>query len=223
MYFIERHLVQSYREKGYLLYFKHFIDDIIGIWKGNLESLKCFLSEYDNLENGINITHVISFDRLSYLDTWIFISKESPHRVEFSTYQKPFSKYLYIPFESFHPNSNKKAFIKGELICYCQSSSTFKFFNAVRHKFWERLRLRGYPFKFLLPFFRSVTYADRSTLLKPFSVKVKLRSRSKRVVVFKTTYNFNQVRIKQVIKKHLPLLDCVVTYTKTKTLRNLVS
>ena len=65
MYFIERHLVQSYREKGYLFYFKRFIDDIIGIWNGNLESLKCFLSEYDNLENGINITHVISFDRLS--------------------------------------------------------------------------------------------------------------------------------------------------------------
>ena len=223
MYFIERHLVQSYREKGYLLYFKCFIDDIIGIWNGNLESLKCFLSEYDNLENGINITHVISFDRLSYLDTWISISKESPHRVEFSTYQKPLNKYLYIPFESFHPNSNKKAFIKGELIRYCRSSSTFKSFNAVRHKFWERLRLRGYPFKFLLPIFRSVTYADRSTLLKPFSVKVKQRSRSKSVVVFKTTYNFNQVRIKQVIKKHLPLLDCVVTYTKTKTLRNLVS
>ena len=78
MCFIERRLVQSYREKGYLLYFKCFIDDIIGIWTGNLESLKCFLSEYDNLENGINITHVISFDRLSYLDTWISISRESP-------------------------------------------------------------------------------------------------------------------------------------------------
>ena len=116
MYFIERHLVQSYGEKGYLLYFKRFTDDIIGNWNGNLESLKCSLSEYDNLENGINITHVISFDRLSYLDTWISISKESPHRVEFSTYQKSLNKYLYIPFESFDPNSNKKAFIKGELI-----------------------------------------------------------------------------------------------------------
>ena len=112
-----------------------------------------------------------------------------PHRIVFSTYQKPPNKYLYIPFESFHPGSNKKAFIKGELIHCCWSSSTFKSFNTVRHKFWERLR--GCPFKFLLPIFRSVAYADHSTLLKPFSVKVKPRSRSKRVVVFKTTYNFN--------------------------------
>ena len=79
-YFIERHLVQSYREKGYLLCFKRFIDDIIGIWNGNLESLKCFLSEYDNLENGINITHVISFGRLSYLILG-FLSVRNPHIV----------------------------------------------------------------------------------------------------------------------------------------------
>ena len=42
MCFIERHLMQSYREKGYLLYFKRFIDDIIGIWNGNFESLNVF-------------------------------------------------------------------------------------------------------------------------------------------------------------------------------------
>ena len=58
MYFIERHLVQSYREKGYLLYFKRFIDDIISIWNGNLESLKCFLSEYDILRTEL-ISHTL--------------------------------------------------------------------------------------------------------------------------------------------------------------------
>ena len=34
---------------------------------------------------------------------------------QFSTFQKPLNKYLYIPFESFHPSSNKKASLKGKL------------------------------------------------------------------------------------------------------------
>ena len=76
MYFIGRHLVQSSMEKGALFYFKRF--DIMGIWRDNLESLKHLLAKYDDLEDGINITDVISFDLLSYLDSWICISKESP-------------------------------------------------------------------------------------------------------------------------------------------------
>ena len=35
----------------------------------------------------------------------------------------------YIPFESFHPSSNKKAFVKGELMRYARNSSSFKSFS----------------------------------------------------------------------------------------------
>ena len=35
----------------------------------------------------------------------------------------------YIPFELFHPSSNKKAFVKGELMRYARNSSSFKSFS----------------------------------------------------------------------------------------------
>ena len=60
--------------------------------------------------------------------------------LQFSSFQKPLNKYLYIPFESFHPSSNKKAFIKGELMRYARNSSPFNSFYETREKLWKRLR-----------------------------------------------------------------------------------
>ena len=62
----------------------------------------------------------------------------------------------------FIPTATRKLLLKVSLFI---TAGVVQPFNAVRHKFWERLRLRRYPFKFLLPIFRSVTCADRSTLL----------------------------------------------------------
>ena len=77
-----------------------------------------------------------------------------------------FNKYLYIPFESFHPSSNKKAFIKGELMRYARNSSSFASFAETREKFWKRLRVRCYPLRFLLSLFRAIRYSDRKGWLE---------------------------------------------------------
>lgn len=69
---------------------------------------------------------------------WICFSIDrdtSSNVPQFSTFQKPLNKYLYIPFESFHPSSNKKAFIKGELMRYARNSSSFNSFHDTREKF----------------------------------------------------------------------------------------
>ena len=128
------------------------------------------------------------------------------------------TKYPYIPYESFHPSSNKKAFIKGELIRYARNSSSFNSFSETRDKFWKRLRVRGYPFRFLLPLFREIRYSDRKKWL---CKKPKNRSSLGRTIVFKTTFNCSHARIKSAISTILPELDCTVCYQKTVTLANL--
>ena len=130
--------------------------------------------------------------------------------------QKPLNKYLYIPFESFHPASSKRAFIKGELMRYARNSSTQQAFVDTRELFWKRLRLRGYPFKFLLPLFRGVKYSNR---LKWF--KRSNRKGSDRPVVFKTTYNCSHARIRSVLEQYLPNVKCIVACKSTATLANL--
>ena len=99
---------------------------------------------------------------------------------------------------------------------YARNSSTFRSFDETRQLSWKRLRLRGYPARFLLPVFREIIYSNRS---KWFS-KARRLSRH-RTVVFKSTYNCSHVGIKKVILKHLPNLSSIVSYKSTNTLAHL--
>ena len=101
---------------------------------------------------------------------------------------------------------------------YVRNSSSFNSFYETREKFWKRLRVRGYPFRFLLPLFREIRYSDRNKWLYK---KPKNSSSLGRTCVFKTTLNCGHARIKNVISTILPELDCIACCKKTVTLGNL--
>ena len=174
-----------------------------------------FLNALNTKDERIKITFDISDSSIPFLDLLLSIDTGS-NTIQFSTFQKPLNKYLYIPYESFHPTSNKRAFIIGELMRYARNSSSFAAFSNTRELFWKRLRLRGYPYHFLLPLFREVKYCNRSKWLKN-----KKRSLNDKIVVFKTTYNSSHLNIKRVIQKYLPEIKCVISYKSTYTLANL--
>ena len=215
MYHHEKDIIEQY--SNYLILYRRFIDDIFAIWVGPKDTLLDFLGALNNKSDRVKLTHCISDSSISFLDLFLFRDASSSV-LQFSTFQKPLNKYLYIPFESFHPSSNKKAFIKGELIRYARNSSSLKAFSETRDKFWKRLRVRGYPFRFLLPLFREIRYSDRQRWLIQ---KPKHRSKVSKTIVFKTTFNCSHVRIKNVIHQMLPDLDCTVCYKSTVTLANL--
>ena len=209
MYYLEKDVVTQF--SSYLLLYKRFIDEIFFIWKGPKENLLEFLSCLNNKNDRIKLTYVIDESSISFLDLFPYRNANFS-TLQFSTFQKPLNKYLYIPFESFHPASNKRAF-RGELMRYSRNSSTFKAFSETREKFWKHLRLHGYPVGFLLPLFREVKYSNRTKWLQR-----KGKSRNGRMVVFKSTFNCSHANIKQVIQRHLPDLDCIVSYKSTTTL-----
>ena len=121
--------------------------------KGPKESLLECLSCLNSKNDLIKLTNVIHDSSISFLD--LFLYKDANFStLQFSTYQKPLNKYLCIPFESFHLESNKRTFIRGELMRYTRNISTFKALSETRDKFWKRLRTQGYPVGFLLPLFK---------------------------------------------------------------------
>ena len=201
----------------YLKLYKGFIDDIFAIWCGPKGTLLEFLNALNSKTDRIKLTYCISESTISFLDLFLYRDTSS-NVLQFSTFQKPLNKYLYIPFESFHPSSNKKAFIKGELMRYVRNGSSFNSFYETREKFRKRLRVRGYPFRFLLSLFREIRYSDRKKWLYK---KPKNRSSLGRTIVFKTTLNFGHARIKHVICTISLELDFIVCYKKTVTLANL--
>lgn len=105
MYYFEKDVVTQF--SSYLLLYKRFLDDIFFIWKGPKENLLAFLNCLNNTNDRIKLTYVIDESSISFLDLFLYKDANSS-TLQFSTYQKPLNKYLYIPFESFHPASNKK-------------------------------------------------------------------------------------------------------------------
>ena len=158
MYYHERDIIELYAQ--HLTLYKGFIDDIFVIWDGTREILLDFFSAMNAKDERIKLTYEISDSKIPFLNLLLFKDSAS-HTLQYSTFQKPLNKYLYIPFESFHPTSNKKAFIKGELMRYARNSSSFSSFTETRLLFWKRLRLRSYPAKFSLPIFREISYSNR--------------------------------------------------------------
>ena len=213
MYYHEKDIVEQY--SSYLTLYRRFIDDIFAIWVGPKDTLLEFLDALHNKTERIKLTYCISDSSISFLDLFLYRDASS-NVLQFSTFQKPQNKYFYIPYESFHPSSNKRAFIKGELMRYARASSSFKSFSETREKFWKRQRVRGYPFRFLLPLFREIRYSNRKCWLNPKSIR-----KVNRTIVFKTTVNCSHARIKNAINQILPDLDCTVCYKSTVTLANL--
>ncbi|XP_074608094.1 uncharacterized protein LOC141860796 [Acropora palmata] len=121
MYYHERDIIELYAQ--HLTLYKRFIDDIFVIWDGTRETLLEFLSAMNAKDERIKLTYEISDSKIPFLDLLLFKDSAS-HTLQHSTFQKPLNKYLYIPFESFHPTSNKKAFIKGELMRFTGQSPT---------------------------------------------------------------------------------------------------
>ena len=129
MFHHEKDIVEYYSQ--YLKLYKRFIDDIFAIWCGPKGIFLEFLNALNSKTDRIKLTYCISDSSISFLDLFLYRDTSS-NVLQFSTFQKPLNKYLYIPFESFHSSSNKKAFIKGELMRYVRNSSSFNSFCETR-------------------------------------------------------------------------------------------
>ena len=166
------------------LFYGRYIDDILMIFQGTEDELKSLLHAFDTDRlycNELKINWTYSQKSIDFLDLVISSSRD---KIQFSTHQKALNKYLYIPFCSYHPKDSKTGFIKAELIRYVRNSSTYLAFSDIARKFFLRLRLRGYPPRYLVWVFSKVHYRNRSKYLEDSHVEY-----DDKRVPFVTTYN----------------------------------
>eukprot|EP01050_Picozoa_sp_SAG11_P028174 SAG11_NODE_7434_length_1144_cov_1.400000_1_plen_342_part_01 len=157
---LEIGLIRKYESN--MLYFRRYVDDAYG-WFVNEQQAENFVAEYNQLHVSIKTTHDISREGGVCLDVEGF-KRNGWHlsgRLDLRTYQKPGNAYLYIPWNSEHPQHVKKSFITAELMRYIKRSSQIEYFLVTKAHFWSRLRARGYPERFLKPIFERVVYSDR--------------------------------------------------------------
>jgi len=86
-------------------------------------------------------------------------------------YEKPISKFLYTPFNSFHPLHNKSALVIGELTRASRLCSRPTDFLDFRVRFFQRLTARGFPLDLLLSWSARVKWSDRDKFLRTPTTK----------------------------------------------------
>ena len=129
------------------------------------------------------------------------------------------NKYLCIRYHSSHFTlvATKELLSKANLcVTPARNSSAYSSFSETSQLFWKRLRLRGYPAKILLPIFKDISYSNRKKCFSKYNKYSRQRG-----VIFKTYVNCSHVGIKKVILKHLPNLNCTVSFESTNTLAHL--
>ena len=203
--------------KQELQYFKRYIDDALGFWHGNRHDLTVFLDSYaQGLKEHIKITRCVSQTEVIFLDVHIFKDTDfqKTHKLSTRCHQKELNRYQYLPYCSAHPKHQKEAFVTGELKRYVARESSIKSFKRIRLLFFQRLRARGYPTRFLRFCFSKVKYSMRNTLLlqktnadnnkNPLVLKIFYSEYTRTLGLTKTLAQLYKEFEKDVELRHLP-------------------
>jgi hypothetical protein len=133
-----------------LLYYRRYIDDIIGIWlppnDSQTTTWDCFqqtLNNWGNLQWKCEVPSL----KTTFLDLELELRNSS---VITRTFQKEMNLYLYIPLLSAHPPSCLKGLITGELRRFWLQNNHSNF-QRILVKFIERLTERGHTIESLIP------------------------------------------------------------------------
>jgi hypothetical protein len=167
VYMLERRVIQGMRASIYV--YRRYLDDI---WAYIPRSqADAFMQRMNSLHPKLKFDFVTHPTEATFLDLQITKGTRfySQGLFDLRVHQKSMNMYLYIPYRSFHPDAAKRSFIQTELMRYIRNSSDREEYIKVKRLFYERLRDRGYPHKFLLPIFEGIFYEDRPYFLMPAS------------------------------------------------------
>ena len=154
----------------YIHTYRRFIDDAFLIWTGTVYRAEQFMHDlntkfrYANFE----ITWTIDGKSTVFLDLTIFKGAGwlRTTYLDTATFAKHINAYLYIAFNSCVPKSIKRSFITAEIQRHLRRCSDPGDYYAELCKFYNRLRARGYPQRFLQPLFENCpSHHQRSTFL----------------------------------------------------------
>lgn len=197
MYDLEIKLVREYRNQGFLLLYKRYIDDILSIFTSKEYASK-FWATLSKRYASINFTGADYCKTTPFLDLQVSIDG---NKITYRPYQKELNNYLYLPYKSFHTLATKRGFIKGELLRFATHSKEARHFRALRALFFTRLCYRGYPAKMLRRIFNQVRFIDREKILYK---DPNLGEEKPRRLIFSTywTPKSNDINLTQFMKEN---------------------
>jgi peptide-methionine (R)-S-oxide reductase len=161
MYYRTAHLLNN--PPPGLLYLGRYIDDLIGIWKGDKNEI---IPAFEGVtDDSLKLTFVISDDPLEALDLTISINSEDG--LDFRLFRKPTDGHQYVHFTSMHPPALLRSIPYSQLLRLRRNTTHTKDFDNEAAALLQRLNKRGYPTNLLLRAYTQTIYKIRRTLLNP--------------------------------------------------------
>jgi len=149
-----------------LLYYKRYIDDVVGIWLPPEQNNTALWSQFKEKLNGwgqLNWKIEDPSKHTVFLDLELTINRT---KITTKTYQKNMNLYLYIPPFSAHPPSCFKGLVTGELRRYWLQNSP-EDFQEILCKFIDRLLQRGHDIHYISYLMEQAAISlDRSSKLQ---------------------------------------------------------
>jgi len=153
--------------KNNFLYYKRFIDDVIGVWLPSPDSP----DTWNNVLTDINNFGQLKWTTTGFTNKLIFmdleISVDEHGQIHTRTYQKELNLYLYIPPGSAHPRNMLRGLIYGRLRAYKLQNSDRSDFIYFAKLLGKRLRDRGWSPSELIPIFREACLHLHSEISPP--------------------------------------------------------
>ena len=139
--------------KGYLLFYRRYIDDGIGLWNCSLpDSQEKFNQFFRQLNDWGRLRWTCTgfVTSLVFMDLTISIKNRHLH---YKTYQKEHNLYLYIPPLSAHPREMLRGLIFGRLRAYCKHNTDLSDYYEMAYLLSQRLIDRGWSWNYIAPIF----------------------------------------------------------------------
>jgi hypothetical protein len=212
--------------KRHLLFYKRYIDDIIGIWippddndPTQWNSFKTKLNEWGNLRWKIEEPS----KRTVFLDLELQLQNST---ITAKTHQKEMNLYLYIPPSSAHPPSCFKGLIVGELRRYWTQNNPTNY-QIILHKFIERLVERGHTIEKITPILFQAALAIDAP--KTITEKDNKKSDEKTLYIHRVFHPNGIQRTdirnlyKEILEPFLPYDKMIVAMSRPANLRDVLT
>ncbi|XP_041431933.1 uncharacterized protein LOC121397896 [Xenopus laevis] len=189
--------------RGRLVKFFRYIDDCIGIWDGDEESLEEFVRYCNGRVQGLAFTMETHKLHIPFLDVLFSVERDA---VVTDLYRKPITRNTLLHSDSAHPLSCKKGIPVGQFIRLRRICSSWERFNVQAMQLWDRFLERGYENEVIREAYEKAVSLDRKALLARDKDRRRGTSRKDSTLRYCTTFDRSTRLIRTSVSKYWNVL-----------------
>ena len=175
-------------------WWKRFVDDVIGVWRGSEKEFKTFIDICNGHEERIKVTYEVCKTEAVFLDVKVIRQEGGSLKTEL--YIKPTDRTRYLHMDSDHPRHVKEGIAKGQARRLRRLCSADEDYWKYADKTKEKLLSRGYGQVQIERQLKEGYKMTREAALE----RVKHKEDNK--INFVTTHSAYLPNINRILKKH---------------------